>query len=361
MATNIFAIRWDGNYSRGGDDGPFFNPSRYTQRMLYPLDLQGSAPAHADIINNYEIRYNPTVAALEAEVALAATADINWAFLMYGRSANPGYNYSPGNMEAFDLYQQTSGKNNTPWCALTQSCLLGIASSSSTQRAEYLGYFQQANYKKILGNRPVLHILWSPSEFTQCWTNTNNFNAAMAQLSASTVAAGLGEPYLVLVALGGGVQQAVDAAVSIQADCVADYFVTPYPQHTEGSYATLTANCAVRWNDFVSPCATAGIHFAPTCMTGWRGTARKRRTAPWNSDSNHERLSLRYAAPTPAEFAAHVQSALNFCNANPTICPHDMVMIYAWSEYDEAGTVLAATKGNPTATHLAAMAAITNP
>lgn len=361
MATNIFAIRWDGNYSRGGDDGPFFNPARYTQRMFYPLDLQGIAPLHADIINNYEIRYNPTVAALEAEVALAASADINWSFLMYGRAGGTGHNYTPGNMEAFDLYQQTTGKNNVPWSAVSPACLLGTAASSTAQRAEYLGYFQQTNYKKLAGNRPVLKFLFLESELLQCWNNVATFNAAISQLSASAVAAGLGEPYIVVLGLEGTVQRMVDFAVSLNADCVGAYFLAPFPQRVEGSYEVLTSNAVATWNEFLPLCTAAGIHFAPTCMTGWNGTARHRRTGPWNFDSNHEKMSLRYAAPTPAQFAAHVQSALNFCNANPTICPHDMVMIYAWSEYDEAGTVLAATKGNPTATHLAAMAAITNP
>lgn len=364
MATNIFAIRWDGNYSRAPDSGGFFAVGRYTERSLSRKKFQGRAPLHSTIVDDFQIRYNATVASLENEVALAASADINWAFLMYGRSSSPGYNYTPGNMEAFDLYQQASNKALTPWCAMTQPCLLGsvvIGGSFNTDTLnEYVGYFGQAHYKKI-GGRPVLMILADQVSSNICHTNNAGFAARLNAIASASVSEGNGDPYIVYVALGGATQTAVDAAVAIGADCVSDYFSLPFPQSKNATYASLRTANEARWTDMQARAAIAGIHMAPVVMTGWDPSARRELPNPGISSQPFERRSLIFAAPTPAELAGSVQAALDFCAAHPTTCPHDMVMIYAWSEYDEAGTVLAPTIGNPTATHLAAVAAVTNP
>ncbi|MAE63254.1 MAG: hypothetical protein CMJ18_03195 [Phycisphaeraceae bacterium] len=122
---------------------------------------------------------------------------------------------------------------------------------------------------------------------------------------------------------------------------------------TEFPYQSLTEY--VEGNDTWAPGiwnteSGTGQAYIPTIMAGW--DAR-----PWNTPPSW------YFNPTrtPASVAAHLQKAIDWIDANPTLAtPERLVMLYAWNEFGEGGYI-APTVGDPDGLFLDAIRGVINP
>lgn len=90
-----------------------------------------------------------------------------------------------------------------------------------------------------------------------------------------------------------------------------------------------------------------GQGYIPTVMSGF--DAR-----PWNTPPSWH-FNNPALGHTPAAFGAHLQNAIDWIDANPTLAtPDRLVMIYAWNEFGEGGYI-APTVGDPNGLYLDAI------
>lgn len=337
------AIRWDAWYTSNG-------PAANTAGALGQPKWQSRAPAHA-IASARATTFAPTQTTFDAEITAAKNAGLKyWAYLMYGVN-NGDANRSPEMMAGFNLHQSSSIKSQMKWCMMQQVGLFGAAGNYTTQVSGMVTYMQQSNYQRVLTNRPLLYLYWVSSDFATYWTSSyTNFKAALDALRTSAQAAGLGNPYVVVLADASVVGP---IATNIGADAVSSY-VVPDPKLVAGTFASLDTAAQSYWSSL----AATGKPIVPICMAGFDRRPRIERPVPWEASTQRPGFGANVCVtpPTNAEMVTHLQAAANYVSANPSICPSTAALIYAWNEHDEGGW-LAPTLGDPSGSRLAAITA----
>jgi hypothetical protein len=74
--------------------------------------------------------------------------------------------------------------------------------------------------------------------------------------------------------------------------------------------------------------------------TGWDRRPRVQHPVSWEKPDPPGAIDMFYATPSPAELAAHLQAALDWCGRHQTTADPSGVLIYAWNEIDEGGWLL---------------------
>lgn len=332
--TTLGAIRWDCWYDNSAS-------MRSTLRSLGNPDYMDRAPAHATVLGNGLIRFDATEATMSQEIALAASANIYWAFLCYNRPINL--------MNGFDLFQANPNKLAIDWCMIRQSYGFGTTGNYSSQITEMVGLMQQSNYKKVLGARPLLYLFYTAADLTANWGGSlANFKVALDALRASAQAAGLGNPYIVLMTTP---QLAPALASGLGTDALSAY-IAPSNPHRGANYTDLDAATKVHWS---SQTAT-GLKTVPTAMLGWHRAPRIARPVAWEPQLPWDGIDNIYTLPTNAQIVTHLSDAKNYATINSVNCEADTVLAYAWNEFDEGGWI-AATIGDPSGSRATAIAA----
>jgi hypothetical protein len=326
------AIRWDAWYgSTPGSSESGVNGA--VDISLGPAQWQPRAPWFASPVSAYLNSINGgTQATIDEEINLAAQAGLKyWAYCWYGQQT------PDSSMQiAWHLHQSSSVASRMNWCLLLQFTRTGTWAASIPT---YVGYFQQANYQKVLGGRPLLYVFIDNLTGLNAWGGSwANVQAGFKALRSATTAPGLATPYIVI--LYGWPPTAASYATQTGADAISEYG------------AGLTSGIAEPWASaepgmeaYWASEAAAGMPIVVPCQTG--ADTRPRSDHPWLGGKPHFGESVYVVPPTPAQVAAHLQNAINYIAANPTVCPSKAMLIYSWDECDEGGNALIPTLGDP--------------
>lgn len=111
---------------------------------------------------------------------------------------------------------------------------------------------------------------------------------------------------------------------------------------------------------FWTTMGSTGTPIVPICQTGWDTRPRIQRPPSFVKIKPHFGESAYVVAPSPAQLTAHLQAAVSYVTANPTICPSKAIIIYSWDECDEGGNALIPSYGgaSPNTANITACGAV---
>jgi hypothetical protein len=269
---------------------------------------------------------------MDAEIGFAAAAGIAyWAYCWYGPS-DPM-------MNAWAHHQASAQRNRVNWCLLLQFSRLAGPDALNAVHAQYIAYFRQDNYQRVMGGRPLVYIFMDQLyTLARNWSDSwDAMRAALANLAAACVEAGTKAPYIVI--MSGSPPKAREIMMALGADAISNY-IAPVPSGRPARYAALDAGTRSYWAEEVA----TGAPIVPICMTGWDVRPRKLHPPPWQADQRAGAdMDTYVAAGTPAEIAAHVQAAIDYIESHRSACPAGVLLIYSWDECDEGGSALVPT------------------
>ncbi len=347
----VGATRWDGWYS--GDAGSV------TDGNMLQLSLpahRARAPLHATLTNN-RLRVaggDPAVlTAINAECIAAQAGGLKyWPFLMYGSAATtynaPDLDEPRKLMAGLKAYRASPENTRIKWCMMQQGDLMGgIYVPYATVVTQMTAWMLESNYQRVLTNRPVLYIYDIDTGIASRYSgSTANFTVMLDALRAAVIAGGAGDPYVV------GMNSTTAACIAVGCDAISNY-IGRIPAGVPATFASLTAASLSYWAEL----AATGLDVVPIVMTGWNTTPRIER--PGGGASYRPRIGTlaQVVLPTNVELAAAFQAAVDYVDANPSLCPARLINSYAWNEHSEGGW-LNPTIGDPSGTRLAAIAPV---
>jgi hypothetical protein len=325
MAVIFCAIRWDAYYSTTAD-----SPAVHTLAALSDPAYQSRAPFFATQVGTGLLRYDYNEASMTAEINAAVAGRINcWAVLRYVNGGVDG-TISDG----LALYQANPNKALVKWCSMDTTGSLGTTASHSAFVTARIAELTASNYQRVSSNRPLWYLYYTASEMVTYWGTDANLKAAIDEIRAGVVSAGLGTPYLVVFG-----SAATKTALGAQA--ISNY-ISNIPTTLGGSYASLRTSTTAYWTSLA-----ATSEMVPIVQTGWSRAPRIRKPQRWERTTQRPYFGLRKAFDgTNSEIAAHVAEAVAFVDAHPTECPERVILAYAWNEHDEGGW-LCPTIGDP--------------
>ncbi|OCT15254.1 hypothetical protein A8709_14240 [Paenibacillus pectinilyticus] len=304
--TIVGAIRWDGQI---GDNavGTLSGVGPEEERAMAPSQWHFRLPFYAtEPTTNTDTMSDTTQAIMDQEIAYAKDAGINyWAFDWYGSET--------GMDKARNLYLSSTHKNDVNW-----SVILFTHPLSSSDLTWLVAQFQQPNFQKVAGGRPLVYA-YNYSSLVD--------PAQIASLRSQTFAAMGVQPYI--VALDYGSSAASSFAAQIGADAVSSYVTSG---SNGQSYASLASSEAANWDVY----KTTGYKVIPWVTQAWDPRPRIQLTSPTYQYASYSSNS--YATPsTPIELAGQLQSAINWNANNASSADANTVLMYAWNEFSEGG------------------------
>lgn len=323
------AIRWDAWY--GGGTGTEGNVNTQVSRSLGPAIFQPRAPWFAKPMSPFLNSINGNQqATMDAEITYAAGAGLKyWAYVWYGQE-NP---VSPF-MNAWNLHQSSSIKNNMNWCLNWQFGRIGGLATFTANIPTYISYFQQSNYQTITAAtslRPLIYVLVGDGDLAAAWGNSwTNVASAFTALRSACASASLGNPYIVLQ------YPTASTAASFVSLSGADA-ISSYTAGSSTINATPWATFEPTIETFWSTMAGTGTPMVPICMDGFDQRPRKLHPPSFTGFKPNVNIANYVVAPTASQLTAHLQAAVSFVVANPTPCASKAILIYAWNECDEFG------------------------
>ncbi|MCC6353451.1 MAG: hypothetical protein IT577_06170 [Verrucomicrobiae bacterium] len=339
----VGAIRWDAWYGTlppsarppASVEFPGFDPTRNrkvsqdpggeTQRSLaaepwryrWPFFTTLSADGTAQSFNENR----PEI--IEREIDYAARGGVDyWAFTAYPEASPLSYTLktflSCRNRDKirFSLFVPM-------WPAYGR---LPDVGAERTYWAHLLRMVGQPNYLKVSGNRPVLFMGF--------------FNDALAEkvlagpwpsFAKEIAACGLGKPYLVFC--DGSPKAAKKYCDMFEGDALSAYAKSD-GRAKAAPFADLAAHAEAFW----ASCEETGTPAVPICMTGWDRRTRVMNPVSWESfHLKPDADQYYYRRGTAQEIAAHVGRGVEWFKKHPGQKGAELVLIYAWNEFDEGG------------------------
>lgn len=310
------AIRWDAWYSDG-------EVNRLNTKRLSVW--RHRAPWFAEVLDNDMFYINGNrPEKFDLEIKFAARAGLKyWAYCWY-EPDDPM-------MNAWKLHQHSEIRDEMNWCLILQFSRLGGAKKFQAKVADYIGYFQQRNYQKVVNGRPLVYLyIDHPWHLRLDWgDDLTNLTSSIDYLRSQMNSIGLARPYIVMMC--GSSIVAADYARATSSDAISNYCAgtgrgEPLP------WKVWERSIQRFWKEM----ASTGLPIVPICETGWD-------TRPSREGSGAAPQSVYVMAPTQEELAEHIQAAVDYIVSNPEICPSKSLLIYSWNECSEGGNALIPT------------------
>lgn len=337
------AIRWDvGNgYGISGADGQELWATRNPE-------YHGRAPWYAQVVNTNDLSVVGTQATMDAEIAFALTGGLSyWAFLRYqNRSTGLGAG-------ALAAYQASTARGALKWVSMEQPGTFGGPSDYITQIPRLVTEMAQAHYQRVTVasvSRPLLMIYDAGDVIARFGTNAA-FATAIAEIRTQSIAAGVGNPYIVWLAANLTASGLAALLTTFGCDAISAYFAGG-PTVRSQTYASFDTAIRAAW-----AASAAVVKILPWCMSGWSPASRMERPVSWSAYRPRMGLAAVVLDATDAEMAAHFGAAGAFIAANPSACESGAALAYSWTEFNEGARPLCPTRANPTGTHLPLIAA----
>lgn len=313
----VGAIRWDGWYGEGG-------VVKAVEHALGQPKYHFRLPWFARVMSEGKVSINgDSQAIMEQEIAYAAQAGLNyWAFLDYLDEA-------PGMSIGLNRYLAAKDKKGIRYCLVEEGARLDKAGTKAWSKL--VEHFKYPDYQTVLDGRPLLCLFAK---------TTTLGKAEWDELKKQTLAAGLKEPYLVL--MGWNADQDREA---LGFDAISEYACAGKGYTTDPeTYARLTSHHVreklwEKWRSECTPCIT----FA---TAGWDTRPRQERRPPWcwwvkatpdPTPPAQQKPLIDATTATPDEISIHLREAIAWTQANRDLNPANAIILYAWNEHDEGG------------------------
>ena len=313
----IGAIRWDvwvGDL--GVADG--FQHGLWNEAALSPEKFHDRIPFYGEVLAPDKIQARFTgQEVMDKEIAYAVGALDYWAFLDY-----PAWSAGTAPMHtALDLYLKSVHKRDLNFCII-------LNQREWWQHLDvYLGYFKEASYQKVFGDRPLVYCFVSGVSTNRQVVDL--LESSLAKLAIKSLEQGTGDPYFVVMDFYAAQPDKAFKAGGFQA--VSSY---AHPMGANGdSYSRLARHAESNWDYF----RRTDKPVIPTCMTGWDVRPRfETQVCPaWKKDYGDGPNWFQLGRP--AEIAAHILKAVEWNQAHPAVNPANAVVIYNWNEFSEGG------------------------
>jgi hypothetical protein len=343
---SYYAIRWPvGGYGETPSDIAENN-------TLRDPAFHGRAPFYATVQDVNSLAIVGTQGTMDQEIAFANAMGLTgWSFLRY-------INIDAGGLgeTAVARFKASTSKGALKFVSMEQDGSLGSSASYTTLAPRLIAEMGLSYYGRVTVaavSRPLLLYFYEPSTIAATYGSLAGFKTVLDWVRAEAIAAGRGNPYIVICYWDAVVAASVRTTVA--ADAISSY-VPLRPYDLNGPYASVRTAAQAHW---AAQLAT-GAKMMPTAITGWSPAPRLRRPVPWEAAGQkswvgHDRV---FAFPTDAQLAAHMGEAKAFLSANAAACEASTMLIYAWEEFGEAGRVLCPSRENPTGTWIDDLAAV---
>ena len=320
------AIRWDAfvNSSNSPSDVGVI-----TARVLTPQVWHNRLPWYTYVTPSGNITFDGrSPGVMDAEIAMAVAAGLDhWAFDVY-----PAEEDLSAALYAY-LNSTSPAKASLFFCLLLQSSWMssGGLPAWPAKVAIYTAHFARTEYRTVLNNRPLVY-LFSVEEGAFGGSGWEGWAAALAALAQASLAAGRGQPYVVIqcwsAAQGLAQLQGINAAggaplvaaLSAYALLGATEQGTPFAAFAEAGVA------------FWDSLAATGVDVIPPVAAGWDPRPRNMTPVPWAPYQDPAYVVM----PTPEELGAFVQSALDWTASHPHSNPSGCHLLSAWNVRDFA-------------------------
>ena len=215
--------------------------------------------------------------------------------------------------------------------------LLGAPACDPDMQKEYIGAMQSPHYHSVMGARPLVYLFqFSDGEAKACAGGWNESQVVFDGFRKRVVAAGLANPYLVLMDFD--VSTVHTHAQWLGFDAISSYAL---PGGTnEGVPMREQTQSAQSW---WQQAADTSFPFVPIAPTGWDPRPRSDHPCPCVDEG-----PAHFVQATGAEVAELVTAALNFTCAHSAGAEAQTVVVYAWNESSENGAALVPSLGNGT-------------
>lgn len=346
----VGVIRWDAWHTplAGAEHGGKGGPVKAMEESLNPHRYRHRAPFFARVDANDVLRIDGyTQEVVDQEIAFAQAGGIDYfAFLLYEENTCMS--------QGLSLYLSSARRRDVNFCAIASANTFGARASWQAGVDRIVRLMKEPGYQTVCGGRPLLYLFRIEDKWIQAWGGREGALLLFGGLRASARAAGLGEPYFVVMS-DGSAESGKRAADALGAQALSDY---ARQKNAAGApYSELAATARAFWE----ACAATGAEVVPLVMAGWDRRPRVEHPVPWEPWQKPDAgLDKYYVAPTPAELAGHLREAMGWAEARPAQCPAQTVIVYAWNEHDEGGWLcptLGADK-RPDASRLEAVAAM---
>ncbi len=325
--VKVGVIRWDAwhvpvaasEHGRGG------GPVRAMEESLNPHRYRHRAPFFVRVDTNDVLRIDGyTQNIVDQEIAFAKAGGIDYfAFLLYEENTCMS--------QGLSLYLSSMRRRDVNFCAIASASTFGSRATWQAGADRIVRLMKEPGYQKVCGGRPLLYLFRIEDKRIQAWGGQDGARQLFDGLRASARAAGLGDPYFVVMNDGSAESSKREADV-VGAQALSDY---ARQKNAAGApYSELTATAHAFWEE----CEATGAAVVPLAMAGWDRRPRVEHPVPWEPwQKPGAGLDKYYVAPTPEELAGHLREAMEWVQAKPERCPAQTVIVYAWNEHDEGG------------------------
>lgn len=318
----VGAIRWDGWY--GGAKGVV---GKVVEECLSPKRYQHRAPFFSRVVSEDRIEIGPyTQAVVDREIAEAKRAGI--AYFAY-----VAYDPQDPLSDALKLHMSSRRRMDVRFCMILEAGRAGDAASFETRTERFIQLMKERNYCRLRHRRPLFFLGFVEDKHIEAWGGLEGARTLWQRFRQRAVAAGVGDPYLVLMDFHPSRAKRLSDALGF--DAVSAYAI-PGDGGNQSPYSELRQAAKRFWEE----ARRLGAALVPTAMAGWDRRPRIERPHPWEPwQKPGEGMNRYYHSPTPEELAEHVRETAEWVLANPTVCPAQAMLIYAWNEHDEGGWI----------------------
>ena len=314
----VGAIRWDAWYAPGSGVTSAversLSPQRYHWRMPFFAKQDDAGQVHMPAL---------TQALMDLEIVQAAYAGLDyWAFVAYP-SESP--------MSApLQGYLASKLRDHIGFCMFTQLDAWGSAQRTAPLVDEHIKLMANPAYVRVGDRRPLYYLGFITERLaTDLWGGVEGLRAGIDAFRKRAIAAGVGNPYIVL-----GVLPRDDTSFEAKLGGDAAGAYTIADGRATGDYAALVRTTEAGWRLL----ATSGLPVVPTVMAGWDRRPRIENPVPWEkSQRPGSGIEFYYTTADPPRLAAHLRDALGWIKQQPPQLQAPAVLIYAWNENDEGG------------------------
>lgn len=264
---------------------------------------------------------------IEQEIAYAVHAGLDyWAFTAYPEDCPLSY--------TLKTFLTCKNRDKMKFCLfLPLWPAYGRIANKELERAYWahvLRMVREPNYLKVEGNRPVFYLGFLNDQLVE-----KLLSGPWPKFCAELAKCGFGKPW---VAICHGPPKAAKRYCELfQGEALSQYAVGGNAK--AGLYSELAARAEKFWED----CAATGAPVAPICTTGWDRRTRVMNPVSWESSHlQQDAEQYYYKRGTPEELAAHVGRGVSWFKKHPGKNGTELVLIYAWNEFDEGGWLVPA-------------------
>lgn len=253
---------------------------------------------------------------MDQENAYASYAGIDcWAFTLYHPQSDLNiYNY------ALERYLSSGQKNKPSFSLILQGSHLGKKQNWQEFCQSISELFQHEKYLKLASSRPLVFIYDLPS-LNKTFGGYGESTQALIELRNASRKRGLNNPIIVA-------QNAEGPHVHFGFDAFGAYTANGEGAKREYPYTALMAANFKFWEAQKGTSRTV----IPLLNLGW--DPRPRLSHP---DVGKDYGGNWYAQPSPEQIIQHLRLGINWLRTNQAYAALNMLLIYAWDEFDEGG------------------------